>query len=364
MNLLELIQGDGFVLKRKASTNGGEYAGACPFCGYEWDTFRVWPESGRYWCRRCEKSGDAIQYLRDKKSLSYKEACHKLGVIAALNKYGSRSARKVKPNFTPKETQTPVDIWQGKAKTLLDGAINNLWSSAGESMREWLHTKKGLSDDTIKKAMLGFNSADICEPRANWGLETALNDDGTQRRQWIPSGLVIPCIDGDTVQRLRIRRDNPGEGSRYIVASGSSSAAVIIGKDKGTAVIVESELDALLLSQEVGDLVNVIALGSAQAKPDKNTDALLKAMPIILICLDTDEAGARASWKFWPETYGDKVKRWPTIHGKDASEARLNGLNIRDWIIAGMFGSEEKFERFCIQTVEGGLSDREAIQVN
>jgi len=294
--------------------------------------------------------------------LSYKDACHKLGIIAALNKYSIRSARKVKPSFTSKETQTPVDIWQSKAKTFLDGAINNLWSPAGASMLDWLHTEKGLSDDTIKQTMLGYTIDVICCPRATWGLETALNDNGTERRQWIPSGLVIPCIDGDMVHRLRIRRDNPGDDSRYIVVSGSSPSAMIIGKDKGAAVIVESELDALLLSQEVGDLVNVIALGSAQAKPDRETDALLKAMPIILNCLDTDDAGAKASWKFWPETYGDKVKRWPTIHGKDASEARLNGLDLRTWIIAGLFESEEKFERFCIQTIDGGLSDIEAMR--
>jgi hypothetical protein len=55
------------------------------------------------------------------------------------------------------------------------------------------------------------------------------------------------------------------------------------------------------------------------------------------------------------------VKRWLSILGKDASEARQRGLNIRNWIIAGMFGNEERFERFAIQTVDGGLSDREAM---
>ena len=146
--------------------------------------------------------------------------------------------------------------------------------------------------------------------------------------------------------------------------SGSSPAPLIIGKDKAAYIIVESELDALLLAQEVGDLCGTVALGTATAKPDTQTHTLLKHTPLILIALDTDDAGARASWKFWPETYGAKVKRWPTIQGKDASEAKVNGLDLRTWIIAGLFGSEEKFERFCIQTVDGGLSDREAIQVN
>jgi len=39
----------------------------------------------------------------------------------------------------------------------------------------------------------------------------------------------------------------------------------------------------------------------------------------------------------------------------------LNGLDIRTWIIAGVFETEERFERFCIQTIDGGLSDIDAL---
>ena len=145
--------------------------------------------------------------------------------------------------------------------------------------------------------------------------------------------------------------------------SGSSPASLKAGAGTAAAVIVESELDALLIAQEAGDLMTAISMGTAQSKPDAATHAILKDTPLILVCLDTDDAGAKASWKFWPETYGGKVRRWPTIHGKDASDARLKGLNIRQWIIAGMFGTEERFERFCIQTIDGGLSDREAINL-
>ena len=162
--------------------------------------------------------------------------------------------------------------------------------------------------------------------------------------------------------RLRIRCFDPGNGPRYVIVSGSSNTPLIIGQDKGTVVIVESEIDALLLSQDAGDLVSIVAMGTVTAKPDIETDKLLRAAPIILISLDTDDAGAKAAWKFWPETYGVKAKRWPTIKGKDASEARLNRLDLRTWIIAGIFESEEKFERFCIQTIDGNLSDVEALK--
>jgi len=112
---------------------------------------------------------------------------------------------------------------------------------------------------------------------------------------------------------------------------------------------------------KAGDLCAVVAMGTATAKPDTATHKALKAGEVILNSLDGDEAGAKAAWKFWPDTYGKAARRWPTIQGKDASEARLNGLDLRAWVIAGLFGNEERFERFCIQTIDGRLSNIEAI---
>jgi len=208
---------------------------------------------------------------------------------------------------------------------------------------------------------LGLNLADKSEPRATWGLDLQNKEDGTEKKQWLPAGLVIPWVVNGDVQRLRFRRSDPGDGARYVTASGSSMAPAAWNLERGAAVIVESELDGLLLSQEAGDLCAIMALGSATNKANKESHELLRAMPIILISLDTDAAGAKAAWKFWPDTYGTKARRWPTVKGKDASEARLNGLDLRTWIIAGLFGNEERFERFCIQTIDGRLSDIEAI---
>jgi DNA primase len=348
--ILDLIESDNGILKKAATTSGGEYCGPCPFCGGN-DRFRVWPESGRYWCRGCNKQGDAIQYLRDKRGLSFQDACSFLG-----RDPGQHKDKPAATTWTQKESKAPAALWQNKAKSFLDGAINYLWTPDGARVRQWLNVEKGLNDATIKEALLGYTPADIYEPRATWGLES----DG---KQWTPAGLVIPLISNGEVIRLRIRRDNPGDGPRYVVISGSSPTPLIIGKDQAAFVIVESELDGLLLSQDAGDIISVIALGTATAKPDKQTNELLKNAALILISLDTDDAGARASWKFWPETYGDKAKRWPCINGKDQSEARLKGLDLRTWIIAGMFGSEEKYERFAIQTIDGGLSDRDAIKI-
>lgn len=350
MSLVDLIIADGYGLKKAASTNGGEWSGPCPFCGGR-DRFRVWPRTGRYWCRGCGKAGDAIQYLRDARGMSFHEAC---GVVGRTPEPRASKPRQAPAVWAPRQREAPSEAWQKQGRAFIDQAIENLWTPAGASVRRWLRVKKGLSDVTIKRAMLGYVSRDLYASRAAWGLPA------NEKKVWLPAGLVIPLARGNVVHRLRIRRTED-TGPRYVVVSGSSSAPMVLGFDKGAVVVVESELDGLLLQQAAGDLCGVVALGNAQAKPDTATHELLQNTPLILVALDSDEAGAKASWDFWSTTYGKAVKRWPCLKGKDISDAWLAGLNLRQWLIAGLFGSEERFERFAIMTIDGGVSDVEAM---
>jgi DNA primase len=77
VNIVDLIQQD-VRLKHVSSTGGGEYAGACPWCGGN-DRFHVWPEGGNYWCRQCNRKGDAIQYLIDFRGATFQEAAKAIG---------------------------------------------------------------------------------------------------------------------------------------------------------------------------------------------------------------------------------------------------------------------------------------------
>ncbi|MCX5827601.1 MAG: CHC2 zinc finger domain-containing protein [Deltaproteobacteria bacterium] len=358
MTLLALLSQDGFTLTKTATTHGGEYAGLCPWCGGN-DRFRVWPEDrdGRYWCRGCGKSGDAIQYLREYRGMSYREACELLNITPAQHQ-GEHCQERT--TFTPKEPAPPPATWVSKATAFLKMARTALWTDAGSEARAFL-CGKGLSDDTIKKSGLGWSALDYYRTRESWGLPTELKENGTPKKLWLPSGIVIPCfVDDIFLARLRVRR--PEGKPRYILIPGSDTRPMILNPDMEAVVLVESELDSILLRQEAGDLATIVALGSVSAKPDATTHDLLNRAQIILLALDSDDAGRKSSWSFWNDTYGRKVKRWPPIEGKDPSEAWQNGLNVREWIIAGLFGSEKKYERFCIQTIDGGLSDAEALR--
>jgi hypothetical protein len=100
-------------------------------------------------------------------------------------------------------------------------------------------------------------------------------------------------------------------------------------------VIVEAELDAILIAQEVSDLVGVMALGSSSTRPDKAAAVKLDRAAHILNALDADGAGEKESGKWWRENYPDAV-RWPVPEGKDPGEAYKAGVNIREWVMGGL----------------------------
>ena len=379
VSLLDLLNEDGIRTRRLGKT----YRARCPFHnGKTHTSLLIDPGNDVYHCFGCEKHGDAIQWLRDMRGLTFLQACAQLGIDPATRQRDQSSKPMREERFKPREITPPPEVWQKKARTFLDMARENLQKNPVALAWLW---GRGLKDDTIKGAGLGWNFTDIYEKRESWGLEPVIGKNGKAKKLWFPRGLVIPLIEKDRVLRLRIRRAK-GE-LRYYIVPGSDTKPMVFNSDLESFVTVESELDGLLISQEAGDLIGTIALGSVTMRPDEDTDRPLKEAGLILNCLDFDRAGAEASWGFWSETYGAKVKRWPVPVGKDPSEAFQKGLNIRAWIEAGLPNKisspqrerpaetiirpfpkewlqrfdETQLERLAIMTVDGRLLDQEAV---
>jgi hypothetical protein len=249
----------------------------------------------------------------------------------------------------------------------------------------WLQGR-GLSEGTIRAAGLGWNAVDLWENRETWGLDPVKDEKGRDTALWLPAGLVIPhSIDG-MLLRLRIRR--PQNEPRYVIVSGSDTRPMIFHPERKCFVVVESEIDGFLIDQEAGDLVGGVALGTAQAKPDEETHKALNRADLILVSLDSDKAGAKSSWEFWLRSY-HRARRWPCPIGKDPSDAFQKGLNIRAWVKAGLTNGissspkerpteaimrpfpkewlqrfdEAQLERLAIMTIDGRLTDTEAMKL-
>jgi len=348
MTILDLLSQDGIQLDRVSNFQGGEYAGPCLFCGGR-DRFRCWSEEGeggRYWCRACGKYGDTIQYLRDARKLSYFEACDFLGKEPELKKrsFNWSKRQNSRPKWEPRDSMNPQEQWVEKCSAFVDWCQNQLWGDSSKDTLEWLKSERGLSEETIKSFRLGWNPQDAWRDRKVWGLPEELKDDGKPKKLFLPAGVVIPYISSGSLQRVRIRRQDPNidPKERYRILSGSSMGPMILRNNGQVFVIVESELDALLLYQEIKDMAGVIALGSAQKRPDKLTDELLRATNLVLVALDNDEQredgknpGAKEAWGWWMNQFS-QARRLPPICGKDPCEMWKAGVSLRDWVEIGI----------------------------
>lgn len=347
MDILALAQSK-TQLKKTASTHGGEWVGPCPACGGR-DRFHVWPDKtdskrsdrvGIYWCRSCGKAGDVVQFLVDFDGKSYPEAFAAMGIEAqTVSKYrppavpgARRSAPPAAPCTLKNDVQAPAsDVWQQKARVLVDHAAGTL--AENKYILKWLK-KRGIPKKQAAALKLGWLTEDRWRHRGSWGLEPVLKEDGSEKKLWIPAGLVIPMIVGDTVRRIRIRRFGENE-PRYYVLPGSTMSGMAYGLPQRAAVIVESELDAIMLAGQVGEFCGVVALGSSSAKPDRELiDIALRKCAVILVALDCDEAGAKAcAW--WTAQF-PQAKRWPVPAAKDPGDAFAAGVSMVDWVKAGL----------------------------
>lgn len=345
MNVIDILRTHGVEPALASSSKGGEWHGPCPGCGGS-DRFHVWPEqnegAGSYWCRKCGKGGDGIQFLIDFEGCGFREACERLGVDQQLitarpfsppddKQHGRRA-------WEPRQYEQPADLWQQKAEQFV------LWSHAkliGNDEQMAVLAARGIGPASVERFKLGWNPGregkDLFRPRASWGVPDEYKPDGKKKKLWLPRGLVIPRIDADgNVTRIRVRRPKGGypETPKYYVIPGSSGEPMVIGVDRDAFVIVEAELDAMAVFEAAGDIVGAVAMGSSSTRPGVETAKILESALVILDALDYDGAGGKE--RDWWREYFPATDRWPVPAGKDPGEAFAAGVDLKEWILEGL----------------------------
>jgi DNA primase len=275
VDLLAIVQKDA-QLKRVATTNGGEWAGPCPFCGGD-DRFRLWPQHpsghGRWWCRRCDRSGDAIAYLQARDGLSFRQAVEALGGDLAPAR-ASTPHRRAPPSVP--DVEPPGATWQARARAFCQYARRQLWSADGRGARAYLSEVRGLREDTVRRFGLGYNPQCLYDrPVSRWGLSGS-------KAVYLSRGIVIPCALEGVPWYVQVRRPLEGgpllaylgggpavawrPAAKYMAVKGSAGKALFGGDrlaGKDVLLFCEGEFDAMLAWQELRDLVDVVTLGGA-----------------------------------------------------------------------------------------------------
>ena len=358
-DILELVEEEiGCEVRYEATTKGGEYSSPCPWCGGT-DRFRIWPEedrTGRFWCRVCGRYGDGITFLRLRRCTRHVDACRILGVPpkASKRRYGGQS-----PNSrerVPGDRKKPNKKWIEAASKFIEKCHRELLSGNQSRTIKWLAHKYGLSEDSIKKFHIGYNPFNLLAPKIPWGVDDGVNQKDDREYFPIPTGLVIPVfrrslwnIDYRAPLRIRVRRIRGKGKSKYQTVSGSVSNLMELDLEhyvhhsdypdfgsrfKDNIVVVESELDAMLVSQKWADMGGILGLGTANAKPDRASTKILLRAKRVLIATDFDDAGRKAA--DWWESNFPNAKYWPVPKGKDPSEYWRKGGKISEWVEAGL----------------------------
>ena len=294
-----------------------EYAGPCPFCGGT-DRFHVWPEAERphYWCRQCKASGDAIEYLRMHDKMRFYQACRYLGIKPS----GYTSSTQL-ISCLPLDLDPPGEVWQQRANKFCQIAAERLWSEQGSGMRAYLHSR-GLHDESIHRAGLGYHPTERKELATTWGIEA----DGPV---WLPAGLVIPGVVSGVFWRVNIRT---GQAQRpYVAVAGSLSLlyqADLLSEEK-PAMLLESDLDALQVHQEAGDLISPVATEGTNGARHLYWIGHLATPRFVMVSYDADEAGDQAGE--WWQAHLPHTWRWRPLV-KDPGEMHRLSISVREWV--------------------------------
>jgi len=312
MNLTDLIKQD----LGEPEKHGCRLFWPCPFHNDKTPSLTVTPDGSHFKCFGCGQAGGAVVWLVKKRGMETRQAYLEAQRLGLADGWDAPCTPAVKVKVAPiVATEAERPTWKpGAALAVVTDCEAALWTDAGAKARGWLHGR-GLADGTIRAWRLGYNPTD---GRRLHGLR-------------IPRGIVIPCFVDGAAQYLKVRRPVPPlPGPKYQHVAGGKPA--LFGLDRLTwqrvAVICEAELDAILLHQEAGDLVDVVALGSKGTRPALPWLARLLTASRWLVALDCD-ADKAADW--WGD-FSPRVRRVRPLQGNDVTEFHQAGGDLQTWI--------------------------------
>ena len=312
-DMLSLVSSD---LKKVASTQGGEYAGPCPFCGGK-DRFRLQPnrKPQRWFCRQCTgvKSLNAIDFVMKRDNCDFLTACKILGGSDLPTK-----TRRATLTSAPRPADRPPEVtWQENTRKALEIWQAKLWGPPGQRALVYLRKQRGFLDKTIQHFNLGFSEG------------------GKVAGLYLPRGVVIPCIVGHKIWYIKVRTSSNEKGAKYKGIKGNRTAAIYNAGDRtqtAPALLCEGEFDCMLAWQELGDVVTPITFGGANNLPDLATwGAYMLPVQYFLLAYDADPAGENGATRVQAMT--NRAYPAPLPEGyKDISEYYLAGGDLWEWI--------------------------------
>lgn len=289
------------VIRQKVSLTrkGSEYLGICPFHNEKTPSFTVNDLKGFYHCFGCSAHGDVIKFVAEMSGMSYNNAAIKLAGDYSIE--------------LPKLSKHQEEIYEESAKLLsvLELAKDFFVSELTPEIIKYLNSR-GLSEQIIKEYNLGF------APSGN-KLQKFFAGKNIPTQDLVQAGLMGRDEKKEyPIFRNRIMFPIRNSYNKVIAFGGralgdnmpkylNSPETILFNKSetlygehkaisaaykKHQAILVEGYIDVLAL-HKCGYDQAVACLGTSVT--EAHLQKLWRAGSEIILCLDSDEAGKRAT---------------------------------------------------------------------
>lgn len=322
----------------KIEKSGKNFKACCPFHNEKTPSFFISPDRGTYYCFGCGKKGDIFSFVQEFEGIDFvsslKLLADKAGVALVNEKSGDRSERE-------------------KGFIVLDQATKFFEENLSKNIlaKDYLKNRN-VNDETIKKwriGSIGNNWSDLRNHLKQLGFEDNLVEG---------VGLIKKGDKGDYYDRFRGRIIFPlfnsvgkvvGFTGRILVADDKqakyvnspetsyfSKSHILYGlhlakssiRKNNFSILVEGQFD-VIMAHQIG-YTNTIAT-SGTALTDDQITQLSRLSSRIVIALDADSAGFKASERAWQLALskGMDIKLAKLPKGKDPAD--LAKENPEEW---------------------------------
>lgn len=306
---------------------GKNMVGLCPFHGEKTPSFTVYTENNSFYCFGCGAGGDVITFIRKIENLDYLDAVRFLAQRAGMNMPENQMDSGL--------SKLRLRVYEAN-RALARYFYSTLYSEKGKPGYEYLHGKRKLTDQTIRRFGLGFAANE-------WdGGIRYLRAKGFDMDELVAADLVYKTQKGSYIDKYRnkvmfpiidVRGNVVGFGSRVMDNSKpkyvNTSDTIVFKKTyqlyalnlsknncKKRLILAEGYMDVIALHQAGFDYA-VATLGTALTREQANMIA--RYTDEVVICYDSDEAGQKATQKAIDifSSTGVRVRVMTVTDGKD-----------------------------------------------
>jgi DNA primase len=326
---LVALAGEHIALKRV----GRRFMGLCPFHTEKTPSFSINPDLGVYHCFGCQKSGDAITFIREVEHLDFVEAVERLAARAGITlRYDSAAVGK------DRKRKERLSAAVGAAIAFYHRLL--VEAPEGGPGRKHLRSRN-FDGDAARRFQLGW------APDAFDALSVHLQRDGYERKDVVDAGLafvnranklqdqfrsrlLFPIYDsrgepvgfggralGDQMPKYKNSPETPiYQKSRLLYGLNWAKGEIVA---RGEVVICEGYTDVMAFA--LGGTPNAVATcGTALA--DDHFQILKNLARKVVLAYDADIAGQAAAerWYEWEQRYEVEVQVADVPPGRDPGD--------------------------------------------